>query len=150
MIRAGILIGEKMFASSVNSSARSLDGRQGLRDRLNIIAAAEVHVVWKKRLGNHLRGAANEPLGAALLGQDGVCQLGRLISGAAFSEFQGMEEHRQLQLAHDAFHKFTTAVIEKLNAGDRAGAEAIFENEHSRALHDVIQSLSAINRLLVE
>lgn len=143
------LVGGNMFALPVENSARSLATRQGLRDRLNIIAAAEAHVVWKKRLGSHLRGAANEPLGGALLGQDGVCQLGRLISGAAFAEFQDMEEHRQLRVAHDAFHSCTSAVIEKLNAGDRAGAEAIFENEYSRALHDIIQSLSAINRLLV-
>lgn len=124
--------------------------KQGLRGRLNIIAAAEAHVVWKNRLGNHVRGGSHEPLAAALLGQDGICQLGSLISGAAFAAFRGMDEHRQLRVAHEQFHQVASVVIEKLNRGDREGAEVLFENEYSHALRDIIQSLSTINRLLLE
>lgn len=124
--------------------------KQGLRDRLNIVAAAQAHVVWKNRLGNHVRGLNLEPLGAALLGQDGVCQLGLLINGAAFAAFREMDEFWKLSAAHQKFHQLASVVIEKLNEGDHKAAEALFENEYSLAFHDIIGSLSAINRLLLE
>ncbi|MDO8351071.1 MAG: CZB domain-containing protein [Gallionella sp.] len=125
-------------------------GKRGLRDRLNIIAAAEAHVVWKNRLGNHVRGVSHEPLGAALLGQDGICQLGRLINGTALAVFHEKEVYRQLRVAHEQFHQLALVVVDKLKAGDHTGAAALFENEYSHALHDILQSLSQINRLLLE
>jgi hypothetical protein len=122
--------------------------KRGLRDRLNIVAAAEAHVVWKNRLGSHVHGVSREPLGMALLGQDGVCQLGGLINGAAFAIFRDMDEFWQLSEAHQKFHQLASVVIEKLKGGDVSGAESLFENEYSLACRDVIQSLSAINRQL--
>ena len=124
--------------------------KRGLRDRLNIIAAAEAHVVWKNRLGNHVRGVGHEPLGAALLGQDGICQLGRLINGTALAAFHEKDAYRQLRVAHEQFHRLALVVVDKLKAGDHTGATALFENEYSHALHNILQSLSQINRLLLE
>jgi len=124
--------------------------KRGLRDRLNIIAAAEAHVVWKNRLGSHVRGVSHEPLGAALLGQDGPCQLGRLINGTALAVFHGKDAYQQLRVAHEQFHQLALVVVDKLKAGDRSGAEALFDNEYSHALHNILQSLSQINRLLLE
>lgn len=124
--------------------------KRGLRDRLNIIAAAEAHVVWKNRLGNHVRGVSHEPLGAALLGQDGICQLGRLINGTALAAFHEKDVYRQLRVAHEQFHRLALVVVDKLKAGDHTGATALFENEYSHALHNILQSLSQINRLLLE
>lgn len=123
--------------------------KRGLRDRLNIIAAAEAHVVWKNRLGHHVQGVSREPLGAALLGQDGVCQLGNLIDGAAFSSFRGMPEFGQLREAHQQFHQLASVVVEKLQKQDIDGAQTLFNNEYSFALRDILQSLSKINRLLL-
>ncbi|MFA6972124.1 MAG: CZB domain-containing protein [Gallionella sp.] len=142
--------GKMMSETMVKNDMAGFDCRRGLRERLNIIAAAEAHVVWKNRLGEHVRGLSHEPLGAALLGQDGVCQLGGLISGAAFAAFRGMDEHRQLRIAHEQFHQLAAVVIEKLNGGDQKAARALFENEYNHALHDIIRSLSTINRLLLE
>jgi len=124
--------------------------KRGLRDRMNIIAAAEAHVVWKNRLGNHVRGVSLEPLGAAMLGQDGVCQLGSLINGRAFDEFQALDEYRQLKAAHEQFHQLSQQVVEKLQGGQRVAATALFENEYSAALSGILQSLSKMNRLLLD
>lgn len=134
-----------MLVSSVEC-----DSRQGLRERLNIIAAAEAHVVWKSRLGSLVRGDSSEPVAAAMLGQDGVCRMECLIGGAPFAAFHGLDAHRQLLLSHEQFHQMASAVIDKMDSGDREGARSLFENEYSRSLHDMIQSLSAINQLLVE
>jgi len=117
---------------------------------MNIIAAAEAHVVWKNRLANHVRGTSLEPLGAAMLGQDGVCQLGNLINGSAFEEFHDMDEYGQLRDAHELFHQLSSEVVAKLNMGDRAAAAVLFEDGYSTALRVILQSLSKMNRLLME
>jgi hypothetical protein len=122
--------------------------KRGLRDRLNLVAAAEAHVVWKNRLGNFVRGISLEPLAAALLGQDGVCQLGDLIDGAAFFSLRETDEYWQLRTAHYQFHQLADVVFEKLQANDLVGAASLFENEYSAALRETLQSLSKINRLL--
>jgi hypothetical protein len=124
--------------------------KRGLRDRLNLVAAAEAHVVWKNRLDNLVRGVSLEPLASALLGQDGVCQLGDLIDGAAFSSLRETDAYWQLRTAHSQFHQLAGVVFEKLQANDQAGAELLFENEYRAALHETLQSLSKINRLLQE
>jgi hypothetical protein len=141
-----------MHGSSVTYDAAGFDchSKRGLRDRLNIISVAEAHVTWKNRLGNHVRGISREPLVATLLGQDGVCQLGSLINGAAFAVLREWDEYRQLSVAHQQFHQLARVVVEKLQADDHDGAETLFKNEYSFALRDIIQSLSKINRLLLE
>jgi len=123
--------------------------KRGLRDRMNIIAAAEAHVVWKNRLGNYVRGLGLETLGAATLGQDGVCQLGNLINGSALLAFHDMPEYDQLREAHEQFHQLSCEVVDKLNAGDRDAAIALFENEYSTALRVILASLSKMNRSLL-
>lgn len=123
--------------------------KQGLRDCLNIIGVAQAHVVWKNRLGNHVQGVSLEPLSATLLGQEGVCHLESHINGAAFSAFHEMDEFWKLRAAHQKFHQLASVVIEKLKGGDHKGAEVLFENEYSLAFHDIIGSLSVINRQLL-
>lgn len=133
-----------------NAVGFSCSGRRGMSGRLSLIAAAEAHVVWKNRLGHHVQGVSPEPLGKALLGQDGICQLGSLIDGAAFADFRDVEEYRQLKAAHEQFHQLGTEIVEKLKRGDRDGARVLFENDYSLALLDILQSLSIINRMLLE
>lgn len=135
---------------SVNNATAGLDSRRGLHERLHLISAAETHVVWKNRLGKHVQGLGHEPLGAALLGQNGACQLGHLIGGAAFAAFRSMDAHRQLCVAHDKFHRLADAVIEMLNGGDHNAAQVLFENEFTHALHDMLQSLTCIHRQLMD
>lgn len=124
------------------------DGKRGLRDRMNIMAAAEAHVVWKNRLARHIRGDSHEPLGAAMLGQDDVCQLNNLINGAAFNDFQKTEEFGLLSRAHAQFHHLSRVVVERLKADDLKGAAELFENEYRIALDEMLQSLKKINGLL--
>lgn len=120
--------------------------KRGLRNRLNLIAAAEVHVVWKNRLGNYVRGGAP----VEDMHQDRACPLGILIDGAAFSALRELDEYRHLSEAHRDFHLLSSLVVEKLESDDRAGAASLFENEYSLALRDILLSLSRINRLLME
>lgn len=120
--------------------------KRGLRERLNLIAAAGVHVAWKQRLGDCIRG--REPLASACVEQS--CHLGELLDGMAFCDFFELEEYRVLSEAHRKFHQFAKQVVEKLQSDDRAGAEAMYENEYSLALSDILQSLCSINRLLNE
>ncbi len=124
--------------------------KRELRSRLNLVAAAEAHILWKTRLGHHVQGNIRESLDSAPLGQDGICQLGNWISGSVLEPFCDMEVHRQLSEAHQQFHQFGAHIIERLKAGDRASAAAIFKNEYSQSLRHIIQALTEINKHLQE
>ncbi|WP_435627325.1 CZB domain-containing protein [Candidatus Ferrigenium straubiae] len=124
--------------------------KRELRSRLNLVAAAEAHILWKTRLGHHVQGNIRESLDSAPLGQDGICQLGSWINGSVLEPFCDLEVHRQLSEAHRQFHQFGLHIIEKLKAGDRAGAAAIFRNEYSQSLRHIIQALTEINKHLQE
>lgn len=133
---------------AVVNEAMNQEFRRGLRGRLNIIAAAEAHVVWKNRLSHHVNGVSKEPLGSALLGQDGICQLGNLIDGAALASLGNDEEFQRLRAAHQQFHKLAHEVVHKLEGDDRTGAKALFENEYSAALSQILTSLTKLNRMM--
>lgn len=124
--------------------------KHDLRDRLNLVAAAEAHVLWKMRLGHHVQGKIREPLDSAPLGQDGICQLGSWISGSVLEPFCELEVHRQLSEAHHQFHQSGSLIIDRLKAGDCSGAAQIFRNEYSQSLRHTIQALIEINKRLQE
>lgn len=139
-----LLTGVKGFLGIDNSKKRES------RRRLNLVAAAEAHILWKTRLGHHVQGNIRESLASATLGQDGICQLGSWINGSVLKPFCEPEVHQQLSDAHQQFHQFGALIIERLKAGDRDGAMAIFKNEYNQSLRYIIQALTAINKGLQE
>ncbi|HEU0220096.1 MAG TPA: CZB domain-containing protein [Gallionella sp.] len=139
-----LLTGVKDFLGVNRSQKRELC------NRLNLVTAAEAHILWKTRLGHHVQGNIRESLESALLGQDGICQLGSWINGSVLEPFCEPEVHQQLSEAHRQFHQFGSLIIERLKAGDRNGAAAIFGNEYNQSLRHIIQALTAINKRLQE
>lgn len=124
--------------------------KRELRGGLNLVAAAEAHILWKTRLGHHVQGNIRESLESAPLGQDGICQLGSWINGSVLEPFCEPEVHQQLSEAHQKFHQFGALIIERLKAGDRSGAAEIFRNEYNQSLRQIIQALTEINKCLQE
>jgi len=122
--------------------------KNDLRRRLNLVGVAEAHIIWKTRLGHHVKGTIRESLDSAPLGQDGICQLGSLIRGSVLAPFCEPEVHRELSEAHEHFHQYCDLIIAKLKAGDRNDATAMFENEYNHALRRIIQALTIINKQL--
>ena len=116
------------------------------RGSLNLVAAAEAHVLWKTRLGHHVAGNLREPLESAPLGQDGICQLGNWINGSVLKPFCKPELLQQLSMAHQQFHQLGANIVELLKSGDRKGAAAVFDNEYSQSLRDIIVVLAKINK----
>jgi len=114
----------------------------------NLVGAAEQHVLWKNRLAHHIQGHIKEALDVDLVGQNGVCQLGAWIKGAEFHPLRGTQAYRELDFAHTLFHEYGAQIVTKLEQGDRAAAQAIYENEYSLAMQHVIQALTKINLLL--
>jgi len=124
--------------------------KRELRGRLNLVAAAEAHILWKTRLGHHVQGNIRESLESAPLGQDGICQLGSWINGSVLEPFCELEVRQQLSESHQQFHQFGALIIERLKAGDRSGAAEIFRNEYNQSLRRIIQALTEINKRLQE
>lgn len=141
------LSNSKRANSKRDSSGLSLQ-QQKMHSRLNLVAAAEAHVLWKARLGHHVYGTIREPLDSAPVGQDGICQLGSWINGSIFEPLLGSDMYQQLCDAHEQFHQLSALVIEKLKVGDRSGAESLFKNEYSQSLRLIIQALVEINKIL--
>ncbi|MDD2720050.1 MAG: CZB domain-containing protein [Gallionella sp.] len=129
-----------------NGHALADNGRGRQLERMNFAAAAEAHVAWKNRLGQHVYGTSTEPLGAASLGQDGVCQLGTLLHGRACDSLFTAEECGQLKEEHALFHQLSAEVVERLMANDREAAVSLFENDYSAVLCSLLQSLSRMNQ----
>ena len=120
--------------------------KRDMRDRVNLITAAEQHVLLKTHLGHHVYGRTRETLDSSIYGHDGLCQLGSWINGWVFEPLRGSDAYKQLSHAHQQFHELGASIIEKLKAGDRGGAEAVFRNEYSQSLHHIIQALTEINK----
>ena len=140
--------GHKLLANMNEFVGKDVYRKRVMRDRLNLLAAAEAHVLWKTRLGHHVRGDIRESLESAPLGQDGICQLGNWINGSVLEPFCELDEFKQLKEAHRQFHQLGELIIEKLKAGDRSSAGTIFNTEYSQSLRRIIQSLTEINKQL--
>ena len=121
-----------------------------MREQLNLVGAAEQHLLWKNRLGHHIQGDIDEALDAGLVGQSGICQLGAWIKGSELHALRGTQAYRELDSAHALFHEFGAEIIRRLKQGDRAEADSIFKNEYSLAMQHVAQALAKINQLLQE
>jgi len=126
------------------------DEARASRRELNLLGAAEAHILWKARLGHHIEGNIREPLEHVMVGQSGFCQLGCWISGPELEPFRELPEFDQLKESHRQFHQFGGLIVEKLKSGERSAAREIFRNEYNQALRAIIQALTGINRHLHE
>ncbi|NNM70138.1 MAG: CZB domain-containing protein [Gallionella sp.] len=121
-----------------------------MREQLNLVGAAEQHLLWKNRLGHHIQGDLNEALDPGLVGQSGICQLGAWIKGSELHALRETRAYCELDSAHALFHEFGAEIIRRLKQGDRAEAGSIFKNEYSLAMQHIVQALTKINHLLQE
>lgn len=120
--------------------------KRAVRGGFDPITVAEMHVLWKTRLGHHVQGNICEPLELSLVGQGGACQLENWLNDLASEPFYKTGSYGQLNEAHQQFHQVGASIVEKLKAGDHAGADALFKNEYSQSLQRIIWSLTEINR----
>lgn len=116
--------------------------------KLDLISAAEQHVLWKNRLGHHIQGNLDEALEEGLIGQSGICQLGSWLKGAELHDLRHTQAFRELDIAHAVFHEFGSDIVKKLKQGNRAEAASIHRNEYDLAMQHIVQALTKINQLM--
>lgn len=124
--------------------------KRDMREQLDLVGAAEQHLVWKNLLGHYIQGHISEGLESGLVGQSGICQLGTWIKGAQFDALRATQAYRDLDVAHALFHEFGSSIIKKLKLGDRAEADSIFKNEYSQSMQHIVLALTKINQLIQE
>lgn len=127
---------------------RDADFRPDVRDKVNLLGAAEKHILWKNRLGHHVQGSIREPVEGVLVGQSGICQLGMWLSSVESELLRELPEFEQLHHAHQRFHQLGGQIIEKLHVGHREQAALVFKNEYNQALRHIIQGLTSLNKYL--
>jgi len=86
--------------------------KRELRGRLNLVAAAEAHILWKTRLGHHVQGNIRESLESARSGKMVFASWGAGSTGSVLEPFCEPEVHQQLSEAHKQFHQFGALIIE--------------------------------------
>ncbi len=123
--------------------------KQEIRQEISIIDAITAHVKWKIRLQDYLNGMSNEQLDPMIVCRDDQCTLGKWIHGPALKHFHHHDEFQTLRADHAQFHFIAGNVVKKVQENDRAGADALMENEYARASHKVVQSLNSLNQYVM-
>ena len=121
-----------------------------VQPKLDLVGAAEQHVLWKNRLGHHIKGDLEEDLEEVQVGQSGICQLGAWLKGAELHALRDTQAFRELDIAHAVFHEFGSDIVKQLKQGNRTEAASIYRNEYNLAMQHIVQALTKINQLLQE
>jgi hypothetical protein len=101
------------------------------------------HSRWKRRLQASLGGG--ERLDPVATAGDHHCDLGKWLHGEG-KVHAAHPAYQALLSEHAAFHRAAAAVVERINAGDTAGATELLtiSSEFSRASGSVVQSITRI------
>jgi hypothetical protein len=117
-----------------------------IREEINIMDAVDAHIKWKARLQNYLEGTSGENLDPMVICRDDQCALGKWIHGPATNHFHGQDQFHQLRSDHAQFHFIAGTIVKKAQEKDKAGADALLHNEYAHASHQVVHTLTELNK----
>jgi hypothetical protein len=84
--------------------------------------AVGAHGLWKVKLRQSIAGTLS--LSPAEVVVDNRCEFGKWLYGMAGSSMTSDPHYKEVLDLHKAFHKAAAEVVSKVQAGDKAGAEA--------------------------
>lgn len=117
---------------------------------VDVMDAINAHVRWKIRLDKYVQGTSDEILDPKIICRDDQCALGKWIHGSAHDYFRNDEGFRALRDDHARFHIVASQVVEKVQANDRTGAEAILKGDYQSASRKVVHDLTELSKQLAE
>lgn len=119
--------------------------KEDIKSEINIMDAITAHVVWKVRLQNYLNGTSTETLDPMVICRDDQCALGKWIHGPGMKHFHEHEAFHTLRADHAQFHYIAANVVKKVQENDRAGADALMDNEYAHTSRKVVHALNELN-----
>lgn len=84
---------------------------------LNFMSAIDVHVKWKGRLEDYIRGSSREDLKAETICRDDLCPLGQWIYGPDGQQFGRIEAFEEMKRGHAHFHECAGKVLAAAQEG---------------------------------
>ncbi len=139
-----------MFGTLTGWLGLSTSKKETIKSEINVMEAIDAHVRWKVRLQDYLNGTSTEQLDAQVICRDDRCALGAWIHGPAREHFDNHAEFHALKADHAQFHVVAADVVRRVQASDRAGADALMQNDYARASRKVVNTLTELNRHLHE
>ncbi len=105
------------------SSATESGSNDGVRSsRLDFEKVKSIHEAWTSKLRQFLDGAGS--LDEEEAGRNDGCALGKWLYSEGMKEYGYLQEVRDLETCHTAFHGQVKKVILRKKSGDMAGAES--------------------------
>ena len=105
-------------------------------------AAIGAHQKWKVRLRMVIDGISPEKLDPNLVCKSDQCDLGKWIHGEGGQSMGAKPEFTEVKTTHAHFHTVAASVLQKAQAGDKAGANALLEGEYYDASTKVLLAIS--------
>lgn len=113
---------------------------------LDVMAAIQAHLRWKKRLGDYIAGNSGEQLDADVVGADHKCALGKWIYGVG-AEYHGEREiFQRLRTIHAAFHRSAGEIVRAVDAGkEEEASHMLHYGEYPKYSHQVKAELARLS-----
>jgi len=92
---------------------------------LDLSAAKSAHLNWKARLRAFLDGKATLTEAEAVSHQH--CAFGKWYYGEGMQRFGHIQELREVEAPHAELHQTIKEIVKLMNAGDRRGAERLYD-----------------------
>jgi methyl-accepting chemotaxis protein len=97
----------------------------GAGKKLDLSAAKSAHLNWKSRLRAFLDGKATLTEAEAVSHQH--CAFGKWYYGEGMKLYGHIAELREVEAPHAELHATIKEIVKKMNAGDKAGAEKLYQ-----------------------
>ena len=92
---------------------------------LNFQSVISVHMGWRKRLSDVVKGISKEKLSVAQVGASDQCELGRWLNGPVKDEYASSSEFQALVKEHAQFHQAAGQILQLAQAGKKQEAEKL-------------------------
>lgn len=103
--------------------------------------AVSAHQKWKSHLRVHINGSSTEMFETDLVGQDGLCELGKWIHGEGEQTMSHKPEFQAMKRTHARFHTIAAEVLRKSKEGDPHGACLLLDGPFYEASIEVMGAL---------
>jgi len=114
---------------------------------IDFAQAVESHIEWRDKLktilteNNPEQYLANAP-------HCTQCALGCWLQGTGQLKFEQLRAFQQLRDAHREFHECVEEIISNFKSGDKAYAQALFQNEFAQATRRILATITDLHETI--
>lgn len=108
---------------------------------MNFEEAIAAHQKWKSHLRVHINGSSTEMLDPEVVGEAGLCDLGKWIQDEGERILGHKPEFRAMKRTHAHFHYVAAEVLRRSKAGDHHGACLLLDGPFFQASVHVMEAL---------